>query len=139
MVNDLVTTSNSSAAYNADTSANSSKKIVVPLARNRHTNDQMTTGVQVINVGSTNATATITYAGGSLSAVQATDNATITPGSSVTFYQGGKYLKDNSTTLPSGWLGSAVITSDQNILAIVNDISLTNAWDASIFNAINTQ
>ena len=72
------------------------------------------TGLQVQNMGTATANVEVTYywAGGTC-----TENATIEPGASHTFYQPA------NTCLPDGFVGSAVVTSDQPVVAIVNEVN----------------
>lgn len=126
MVNDE--TSTTSAAYNAPSAADAGKTISVPLVRNKQTSAQLTTGVQVMNVGGSTASVSIMYksSGGT---PYGPEVANVAPNGSVTFYQ-------PAGPFPVGAYGSATVTSNENVVVIVNDISLTGAYDAAIYNGI---
>ena len=126
MVNDAA--ASTSAAYNAPSAADAGKTVSVPLVRNRQTTSQFTTGVQVMNVGTGTATVSITYksSGGT---AYGPEVASVPQYGSVTFYQ-------PSGPFPVGAYGSATVTSNENVVVIVNDISLTGAYDAAIYNGI---
>jgi hypothetical protein len=126
MVNDESSTT--SAAYNAPSAADGGNTVSVPLVRNKQTTAQLTTGVQVMNIGSGTATVSITYksSGGM---TYGPEVASVAPNGSVTFYQ-------PSGPFPVGAYGSATVTSNEDVVIIVNDISLTGAYDAAIYNGI---
>lgn len=67
----------------------------------------------VQNVGDATANVTVTYQNG------ATETATIAPGAAKRFDQ------DNNSNLPSGFAGSATVTSDQDIVAAVVQVGPT--------------
>ena len=126
MVNDAG--AGTSAAYNAPSAADAGKVISVPLVRNKQTSYQLTTGVQIMNVGSATATVSISYksSGGTSYGPETT---TILQYGSATFYQ-------PAGPFPVGAYGSATVTSDQDVVVIVNDVSLTGGYDAAIYNGI---
>jgi len=126
MVNDATT--GTSAAYNAPAAGDAGKIVSVPLVRNKQTSFQFTTGVQVMNVGTGTASVSITYksSGGTS---YGPENVSILQYGSATFYQ-------PAGPFPVGAYGSATVTSDQDVVVIVNDISLTGAYDAAIYNGI---
>jgi hypothetical protein len=126
MVNDE--TSTTSAAYNAPSAADGGKIVSVPLVRNKQTTSQFTTGVQIMNIGASTATVHITYktSGG---VTYGPETAPVAPNGSATFYQ-------PAGPFPVGAYGSATVTSDQDVVVIVNDVSLTGAFDAAIYNGI---
>jgi hypothetical protein len=126
MVNDA--TGTTSAAYNAPSTADGGKIVSVPLVRNKQTSAQLTTGVQVMNVGAGTATVTINYksSGGTS---YGPETASVPQYGSATFYQ-------PSGPFPVGAYGSATVTCPENVVVIVNDISLTGAFDAAIYNGI---
>jgi hypothetical protein len=129
MVNDATATT--SAAYNAPSAADGGMTVSVPLVRNQHTASLLTTGVQVMNIGTGTTSVSITYkdSGGTS---YGPETASIAPNGSYTFYQGAV-----TCPLPSGSYGSATVTSTtEDVVVIVNDISLTGAYDAAIYNGI---
>jgi hypothetical protein len=72
------------------------------------------TGVQVANLSLANPTdVTITYYAAGSTTPADVENATVQPGSSVTFYNPG------NATLPSGFVGSAVVTSTAEDIAVI--------------------
>jgi hypothetical protein len=126
MVNDAG--AGTSAAYNAPSAADGGNTISVPLVRNKQTTSQFTTGVQIMNVGTGTATVSITYktSGGTS---YGPETASVPQYGSVTFYQ-------PAGPFPVGAYGSATVTSSEDVVVIVNDISLTGVYDAAIYNGI---
>jgi hypothetical protein len=126
MVNDATATT--SAAYNASSEADGALTVSLPLVRNAHTGSLLTTGVQVMNIGTGTATVNIEYvdSGGTS---YGPETESVAPNGSVTFYQ-------PSGPFPAGAYGSATVTSDQPIVVIVNDASQTGAYDAAMYNGI---
>jgi hypothetical protein len=99
---------NYGASYSGVTAG--AKSVQLPLLFKNSFN--FNTFFSVQNTSSTVANVTITYSGGGL-ASPVTQSAQIQPGSSTQFDQSG------NTNLPSGFNGSAVITSDQDVAAAV--------------------
>lgn len=126
MVNDATATT--SAAYNAPSAADGAMTVSIPLVRNKQTVYQFTTGVQVMNIGTGTANVSISYkdSGGT---PYGPETASIAPNGSYTFYQ-------PSGPFPVGAYGSATVTSNEPVVVIVNDISLTGAYDAAMYNGI---
>lgn len=125
-----------SAAYVAMSAAQAARRVALPLFRNRHTRFQLTTGIQAVNVGDTMARAQIRFVlsdGTQISALACGPacNVTIAPGAAKNWYPPA------IAALPSGKYGSAFIDSDQPLAVIVNDVSLTGALDAAIYNGLN--
>jgi len=75
------------------------------------------TGLQVQNMGTYTTTVTVTYRRSNGPGGPWTEIAIIGPGRAHTFYQPA------NTDLPDNFLGSAVVTSEQNIVAIVNEVN----------------
>jgi len=129
MVNDAGLAAGTSASYNAPSAADGATTVSVPLVRNKHVPGfEFTTGVQVMNIGSGTASVSISYkdSGGTS---YGPETASVAPNGSVTFYQ-------PAGPFPVGAYGSATVTSNQPVVVIVNDISLTGAYDAAIYNGI---
>ena len=88
-------------------------KVFCPLFRNAHTGARLTTGAQVQNVGNSAQTITLSYkprdGGPTVTSAQ-----TVQPGASATFYA-------PHIGVPAGSVGSVIITSQGNIVAVVND------------------
>lgn len=135
IVNDA--TNATSAAYNAASEAQGAKTVALPLYRNNHTPAQLSTGIQVMNIGDQTANVTIELknnTGTILSNNCAECTQQISKLGSYTWYP---------PSMPSqagnqGVYGSAKLTSNNNqpIVAIVNDASKTGAFDAAIYNGI---
>ncbi len=88
--------------------------VYVPLILNRAA--QLETGVQVQNLSGATATVSITYYDQDGRTVpQWVDSASVGPNASTTFYTPA------NTNLPAGFVGSAVVQSNQPIGAIVNE------------------
>jgi hypothetical protein len=131
-----------SAAYNAVSMDQGATKVALPLYRNQHTKDQITTGIQAMNIGSAEATASIAFTlappdnttisscTSSNPASAGCQNVKIAPGASATWYP------PVISALAAGKYGSAFINSDQPLAVIVNDASLTGGMDAAIYNGI---
>ncbi len=101
-------------ASKAFTDADGATELFCPLYRYAHTKKNQTTGAQVQNVSTTAAKVEFTFNAGTNS--YGPYKATIQPGASYTFYP-----PEMTPAIPAGSVGSAVITSDQNIVAVVND------------------
>lgn len=121
-----------SAAYNAVSADQGAMKVALPLYRNKHLKDQITTGIQAMNIGSATARATIkfTLSDGTVIAGCSVCTQTIAPGASANWYP------PSIAQLPENKYGSAFIDSDQPLAVIVNDASLTAGQDAAIYNGI---
>jgi len=79
------------------------------------------TGVQIQNVGTANATITVRYYDSNSGAVYTYNPpSTVAPSASITIL-GSEATGWSPSNPPSGFIGSAVIESDQPILAIVNE------------------
>lgn len=94
-----------------------------PLTRNKHTRKSQTTGVQVQNVSASTQTVTLTF--------NATDgtsygpfNASVDAGASATFFFG-----DPALGIPAGKVGSSIVESTGDIVAVVNDKGTENGLD----------
>jgi hypothetical protein len=121
-----------SAAYNAVSDAQGAMKVALPLYRNKHTKDQITTGIQAMNIGDGTARAVIkfTMSDGTQVAGCGECTRTIAPGASTNWYP------PTIQGLAENKYGSAFIDSDQPLAVIVNDASLTATFDAAIYNGI---
>ena len=136
IVNDSLNFTEQSAAYNAVGPDLGATKVALPLARRQHVDAwKVTTGIQVMNVGDATANVTITFSddqGNELTGCGGPCTASVGSNGSHTFYPGANGL----TVMPAGTFGSAVVTSDQNVVVIVNDASETGAIDAATYNGI---
>ncbi len=101
------------------TSADFDSTIYAPIVKNNRFGHF--TGIQVQNVGASPADIYITYVGATGCSGTYTESATgVAAGASKTFVQQGA-----TSPLPVNCIGSATITSTQNIVAIVNEGNLT--------------
>ncbi len=141
IVNDSKNYTEESAAYNAMPASVGGLKVALPLARNRFlAGFEVTTGIQVMNIGSsdtdrtpTNVTITFSDSSGAVMSGCTGCTASIMPLASANFLPGGSVLG----VLPAGTYGSAVVESDSDpIVIIVNDFSYTGAMDAATYNGI---
>jgi hypothetical protein len=135
IVNDADLKAGTSAAFNAVSAAQGAKKVALPLFRNKHTKDQLSTGIQAMNIGSAAANATIKFSdstGTEITGCGADCTVSIAPNGSYTWYPpnvAGVKARENV-------YGSAVIDSDQPLAVIVNDASPLGTIDSAIYNAI---
>jgi hypothetical protein len=124
-----------SAAYNAVSADQGAMKVALPLYRNQHTANRITTGIQAMNIGTAMARANIAFTMSDGTVISgatcgAACSQSIAAGASYTWYP------PSISTLPTGRFGSAFIDSDQPLAVIVNDASLTGGMDAAIYNGI---
>jgi hypothetical protein len=134
IVNDSKNFTELSAAYNAVPAAQGATKVALPLARRSHTPMRFTTGIQVMNIGTGPANVEVMFAddkGVGLNSCGAACKAVVQPLNGKTFYP-----SNDLNAMPVGSYGSAVVTSDQPIVVIVNDVSETSAADAATYNGI---
>lgn len=91
------------------------------------------TGFQVQNVSTSVANITVAYGtniGGSFA--PASESATLQPNESKTFLQQGGQWGANV------YVGSATITSDQDVVAIVNQVKMTGTVQGTAYNGFNS-
>lgn len=120
--------SGTAAAYNAFSDADGAKKVALPLWRNRHSRLELSTGVQLMNIGDAPANVRLeieTDAG-----LNQLITMTIPPLSSYTSYP------PSFAGIRANTVGSATLTSDQPIVAIVNDASSNRDVDSAIYSGI---
>lgn len=131
--------------YNSQTSNDAGTRFAIPLVRAFHlAQEQYTTGVQVQNTTASPANVTLTITG--------YNNQTADPiarqiaaNGALNFYQGD--IPDAFEDVPpelggTGWFGSAIITSDQPIVLLVNDDKFPSAprqVDSANFTALRIQ
>jgi len=134
IVNDSKNFTELSAAYNAVPAAQGATKVALPLARRGHTPMKFTTGIQVMNIGTGPANVEVMFAddkGVGLNSCGAACKVVVQPLNGYTFYP-----SNTLNAMPVGTYGSAVVTSDQPIVVIVNDVSEISAADAATYNGI---
>jgi hypothetical protein len=120
--------SGTAAAYNAFSDADGAKKVALPLWRSRHSRLDLSTGVQVMNIG--DAHAYVRFEIETDVGLSQLTTMTIPPLGSYTSYP------PSFAALPSNTVGSATLTSDQPIVVIVNDASSSGATDSAIYSGI---
>jgi hypothetical protein len=86
----------------------------LPVLMKSYSTDGWATSFLVQNVDTAVADVTVTYSNGT------TETGSIQPGASRLFYQ------PNNANLPSGFNGSAILTSSKKIVAVVNERRLTS-------------
>lgn len=139
IVNDSMNFTAQSAAYNAMSADQAGTKVALPLARNRQdANLQISTGIQIMNVGSVVANVDVQFAdsnGTPLNSCGVGCSASIQPNAAFTIIPG---LGTATNAMPTNSYGSAVVTSTngQPIVVIVNDFSFTGKLDAATYNGI---
>lgn len=136
-------TPNRVTAYTCFPDSAKTNKIALPLYKEYYLGD--TAGVQVQNVGGAAASISVTYyPPGNAAGVKFTQN-NIAVGGSATFYNvsGGTAASGNAASL-LGTFGGAVVTSDQPVVAIVNEEPGTKAGarpassqDAKLYEGFN--
>jgi len=105
-------------AYAGAANGQTSGSTTVGLPLILRANSGIDTWFNVQNAGSTDATVTVTYKPGSAGSAT-TEPATIKPGASHTFDQ------QNNTALGVKFIGSATVTSNQPVVAVVNQVGKT--------------
>ncbi len=87
------------------------------------------TGIQVQNVGTGSATVTVDYGANTVGTYSpSSQTVTLAPNASETFLQG---------SWPERYVGSASITSNQDVVAIVNQVKLTGVALGTAYNGFN--
>lgn len=119
------------AAYTAVPLSDAARTTVLPLVRRQHTPRRLTTGIQLTNPGDTPARVDLAFADhlGAPSTTCGAACAVVVPArGSRTLFPSGAFA-----ALPPGDYGSGVVTSDQPLVVLVNDISEADATDAATF------
>lgn len=112
--------------FNLAVQEDSATRFALPLVRSFHmTSEKLTTGVQIQNVSSVEATVAITYFVQNES--RRGKDVFVPPEGSANIYQGDYEIANlfSPELLPEleGWYGSAIVTSDQPVILFVNDAS----------------
>ncbi len=118
------------AAYNALAAAEGGTIVRLPLARKNHTAGRVTTAMQVMNLGASPASVTLTWrdsmgvpvtgCGADCSAAIPVDGAHL-------------FWPPSIAAIPDGTYGSAEVTSDQPAGVVVSDISVAGASDIASY------
>ncbi len=117
------------ASYNAVPAASAATRVALPLFRRAHVD--LTTGIQVMNVGAVTVTARVAFtpAGGAVREPCRTGCVAkpIPPGGSATWWPG---VID---AIEDGTYGSAVVTADGPVVVLVNDYPLLGQVDPATY------
>lgn len=122
------------AAYTAAGAADAATRVALPMVRRQHTAMKFTTTIAVQNAGTAPATVDLAFRddkGVALTSCGQPCRVVLGPGAARLFQPSAAL-----NGLPVGSYGSAVLTSDQPVAAIVDDVSETGAYDASIYSGI---
>jgi hypothetical protein len=127
--------------YHAVAASEATTRVGVPLAKEFHGGTTgKTTGIQVMNVGTANATnVDLAYSfGGTTYTIQ---NQTIAAGGSETYFKVSASVPASEwaggNVLPTNQFGGVVITSDQPIVVIVQEADLSGAQDNKNYEGFN--
>ncbi len=123
----------SSAAYSAFSDADGARRVALPLYRKEHAGLQnLSTGIQVMNISTMPAHVTIEIrdASGAVQPIGPAGAADIAPLGSHVWYPPA------IAGLPGGVYGSAVVSSDQPSVVIVNDASGRGSVDAAMYRGV---
>lgn len=134
IVNDALNLTEQAAAYNAMPDAQGATLTYLPLVRRQHTAMKLTTGVQAMNIGAAPANVEMRFFDDNGTEVRTCGPAcrtTVAPLAAATFYPSSSH-----NGMPGGSYGSALITSDQPVVVIVNDVSEVGAMDMATYNGI---
>jgi hypothetical protein len=123
----------SSAAYNAFADADGARRVALPLYRKEHAGLlNLSTGIQVMNIGNAPARVALEIRDedGKVQRIGPTGEVGIAPLGSHAWYPPA------IAGLPGGVYGSAIVTSDQPTVVIVNDASGLGAMDAAMYRGV---
>jgi hypothetical protein len=123
------------AAYNAVTSHEVARQVVLPLVRKEHQGAKLSTGIQVMNAGRATAHVEITFTLSSGVVVAGAPcgagcSARIAPGAVATFYP------PSIPALPAGTYGAASIHSDEPLAVIAFEAPARGGVDAAAYNGL---
>ncbi|MFN2114127.1 MAG: hypothetical protein ACK2T6_00305 [Anaerolineae bacterium] len=140
VVNDSLDMTATSAAYNALSDDDAGTRIVLPLFRSGHTSWALYTGIMAMNTGNEVTDITVTAYpsdGGTDDVVSATahdvgvnETAAFWPGD---FANAGWWGDSNRS------YGSAIVTSEQPVVVVVNDWSLAGAADPATYTGLKVE
>lgn len=136
VVNDADLGKGTAGAYNAVSDAGGAKRVALPLYRNKHTADDLSTGIQVMNLGSAPANLSLIIRDNSgqdiTGACGGECTRTIAPRASYTWYPPSMPAQ----SAHAGEYGSALVIGSQPLAVIVNDASGKGTKDAAIYNGV---
>jgi hypothetical protein len=123
------------AAYNALADTRGARRLAAPLIRNHHTAADLVTGIQVLNVADA-APAQVRLrffdSDGKELAGGADHSAVIPAGSAVAWYLPAVSV----VGARRGLYGSALVDSDQPVVAVITEVSLNGGSDSAAYTAI---
>jgi len=131
---DRVQGSFAAAAYTAPGPHVGDREVLLPLIRNKHTSSDLTTAVQVMNLGDASASATILFTdsrGVRFTACGAACEATLAPGGAHLWWP------PSIAGFPVGTYGSARVSADQPVGVVVTDVSATGSMDMGSYVGID--
>ena len=127
--------------YHAVSASEATTKVGIPLVKELHGGPGgKSTGIQVMNVGTVSATdVDLAYSfGGTTYTIQ---NQTIPAGGSKTFFKVSESVPASNwsggNVLPASQFGGAIVTSDQPIVVIVQEVDLSGAQDTKNYEGFN--
>lgn len=130
---------NTQTTYHAIAVADATMTIGVPLAKEYFGAAAKGSGIQVMNVGSAAANVELEYAFGT--GTFTIINQTIDPGTSKTYFNVSSTIPSTEwaggNVLPTGDYGGVIVTSDQNIVAIVQEADFTAVQDVKNYEGFN--
>lgn len=129
--------------YHAISSADATQKVGVPLAKEMMgaAGNEKSTGIQVMNVSLTTAYVDLAYSFGG--ATYTIENQPISSGGSETYFKVSTSIPSSEwvggNVLPAGGFGGVIITSDQDIVVIVQETHLkaTDPQDNKNYEGFN--
>jgi hypothetical protein len=117
----LVSARQTSVTYNCVNNSITTNKVVYPAYRNFY--EDLTTAIQVQNIGTSNATNVVLTFVANNGTTYTTTAQTINAGASKTFVNMHSFVGWTGSALPQNTISGLTITSDQPIVAIVNESS----------------
>lgn len=118
------------ASYRAFSDADGAKKVALPLFRNKHTNLDLSTGIQVMNIGTATANIALEFPTARGALIELKTSAAVAPLGSHTWFP------PTIPGMPANVYGAVFVTSDQPIVVIVNDASGNGKADSAIYSGI---
>jgi hypothetical protein len=125
--------SGSSAAYTALLAGDAGRRVILPLYRNRHTGDALTTAIQLMNPGDAPAEVELRVMDSTGADIDCPEcQATLPPRTARLWYPpvtGG--LRDRANSY-----GSAEVIADQPVLVLVSDTAASGSVDTAIYTGL---
>ncbi len=129
VVNAAHSTHGTGGAYGAVSDVDAGRRVALPMIRREHTPARLTTPIQVQNLADAPASATLRLrdSRGLDIACGSACQATIPPGGSRLWWP------TDVAAWPAGTYGSAWVESSQPVAVVVDDLSLSGAYDQAIY------